>query len=94
MTLKNTHEKRIDCRMSIPGKCILVTHFGMIGAQTVDISKIGFGAKTDRTLPLKFKNGCELVVFIPGMEFPQAKLMWIKKDFNNMTRLGLEFLQA
>ena len=36
----------------------------------------------------KFNNGRQLVVFNPGKGFPQAKLMWIKKDLNNTTRLG------
>ena len=82
---------RTDKRVSWQKKCILVTHFGMIGAQTVDISKLGLGIKTDRTLPLKFINGCELGVFIPNQKLSQTKLMWTKKDFKNTTRLGLKF---
>ncbi len=82
-------------RLPLQKKCTLVNSFGFIETQTIDISKIGLGVKTDRTLPLKLKNGCELMVFIQSMDkLYQAELMWTKKDFNNTTRLGLNFLPA
>ena len=77
--------------MEIPlqKECILLNPFGSLEAQTVDMSKMGLGVKTDRTLP--FINVFELGVFIPGMHNPpQAELMWTKKDINNTTRLGLK----
>ena len=83
---------RADKRIPFQKECILVNQFGLIETQTVDRSKMGLGLKIDSTLP--FKNGCELGVFIPGMNLPQGKLMWTKKDFNNTTRLGLKFLLA
>ena len=84
---------RVDKRLPLQKECILVNQFGLLETQTVDISKMGLGVKTDRTLP--FISGCELGVFIPSMDNPpQAKLMWTKKDFNNTTRLGLKFLLA
>jgi hypothetical protein len=73
-------------------ECLLVNEFGLIETQTVDRSKMGLGLKIDSTSP--FKNGSELGVFIPGMNLPQGKLVWTKKDFNNTTRLGLKFLLA
>jgi hypothetical protein len=81
---------RADKRLPLQKECTLVNQFGFIVAQTVDRSKNGLGLKTDRTLP--FKNGCELTVFMSRMKLPQAKIMWIKKDFKNTIRLGLKFL--
>ncbi len=81
---------RADKRLPLQKRCILEDQCGWIGTQTVDMSKYGLGIKTHNTLPLRFKNGCELTVFILSMELPQAKLMWTKKDFNNTTRLGLK----
>jgi len=82
-------DNRTEERRPLQKECILVNEFGLIEAQTVDISGMGLRVKTDSTLP--FKNGCELGVLIQRMELPQAKLMWTKKDFNNTTRLGLKF---
>ena len=79
---------RTEERRPLQEECILVNEFGLIEAQTIDISKKGLRVKTDSALP--FKNGCELGVLIDRMELPQAKLMWTKKD-NNTTRLGLKF---
>jgi len=90
MNQNNRTDKRINHRMGTQEKCILSNRSDSIETQTVDMSIMGLGVKTDRTLP--FKNGCELTVFNSGMELPQAKLMWTKKDFNNTTRLGLKFL--
>jgi hypothetical protein len=57
------------------------------------MSKTGLGVKTDKKLPIKLKNGCELMAFIQSMnKVYHAKLMWTKKDLNNRTRLGLKFL--
>ena len=84
---------RTEKRRHLQKECILDNEFGLIEAQTIDISKTGLGVKIDGTFPLKFKNGgCELGVFIPNKKLSQAKLMWIKKDFNNTTRLGLKLL--
>ena len=83
---------RTNKRIPLQKECIMGNRFGLIETQTVDMSKIGLGAKTDRTLP--FKNGCELTIFILSMNLPQAKLMWTKKDSNNTTKLGLKFLPA
>ncbi len=80
---------RTEERRPLQKECVLVNEFGLIEAQTVDISRRGLSVKTDSTLP--FKNGCELGVLIQRMELPQAKLMWTKNDFNNTTRLGLKF---
>ncbi len=88
--LQDMLHKRIDERIPFQKECILVNQFGLIETQTVDRSKIGLGVKTNSTLPLEFKNGCELAVFIQGEDLPPAELMWTKKD-NNMTRLGLKF---
>ncbi len=86
MNQKNRTEKRLPLQK----KCILLNQFDWIATQTVNISKMGLGLKTDRTLT--FKNGCELTVFLPNLDnFPPAKLMWTKKDLNNTTRLGLKF---
>jgi hypothetical protein len=83
---------RTDKRLRLQKECILVNELGLIETQTVDVSKMGLGLKTDSTLPFTFKNGCELGVLIPSMDnLPPAKLMWTMKDFNNTTRLGLEF---
>jgi len=86
---------RVEERLPSQKKCLLVNELGHIEAQTVDMSKMGLRVKTDSTLPFKFKNGgCELAVFIQSMgDLPQAKIMWVKKDFNNTTRLGLKFLR-
>ena len=82
---------RTDKRIPFQKECILVNEIDLIEAETVDMSKMGLGVKTDRTLPLKFKNDCDLAVFIPSQKLSHAKLMWTKKDFNNTTRLGLKF---
>ena len=80
---------RTEERRPLQKECILYNRFGFIKTQTVDRSKMGLGVKTNRTLP--FKNGSELTAVIPGVGiFPQAKLMWTKKDFNNAVRLGLK----
>ena len=80
---------RADKRKSWQKECILYNRFGYFKIQTVDMSKMGLGVKAERTLP--FKNGSELTAVIPSVGiFPQAKLIWTKKDFNNMTRLGLK----
>lgn len=92
MKLDNTLDKRINHRIGIQKKCTLANQFDSIEMQTVDISIIGLGVKTDKTLP--FKNGCKLDVFIANQNFFHAELMWIKKGFNNTTRLGLKFLPA
>ena len=81
---------RTEERIPLPKECVLFNQFDLIKAETVDISKIGLEVKTDRTL--QFINGCELAVSIPSMGFSLAKLMWIRKDSNNTTRLGLKFL--
>jgi len=83
---------RADKRLPWQKECILVNPFGLIKAETVDISKNGIGVKASKTLP--FKNGCELDVFIPKQKLSQAKLMWTKKNFINTIRLGLKFLPA
>jgi hypothetical protein len=84
---------RTDKRLPLQKECILANRSGSIETQTIDMSKIGLGVKTDRTLP--FKKGCELAVVIPSMgKSSLAELMWTKKDFNNTTRLGLKFLLA
>ena len=85
---------RTDKRIPLQKECILFNDFGLIKGQTVDTSTMGFGVKTDSTLPFDFKNGCEVTVIVSGENFPQAKLIWTKKDFNNTTRLGLKFLPA
>ncbi len=92
MEQNNRADKRNNHRMGIQEKCVLLNGFGLIVTQTVNMSKIGLGVKTDKILP--FKNGCELAVFIPNQNISYAKLMWTKKDFNNTTRLGLKFLIA
>jgi len=94
MNQNNRTDKRFNHRMDIPGECILANQSDSIETQTVDISLMGLGIKTDSTLPFKFKNGCELTVFISGKEFPLAELMWTKKDFNNTNRLGLKFTSS
>ncbi len=84
---------RVDKRLPLQKECILVNQFGLLETQTVDISKMGLGVKTDRTLP--FKKGCELAVVIPSMgKSSLAELMWTKKDSDNATKLGLKFLAA
>ncbi len=79
--------KRIDERKSFQKECILSDKFNLIKTQTVDISKIGLGVETNKTVP--FNNGSKLTVFIPNVrDFVQAKLIWTKKDVeNNATRL-------
>ena len=86
---------RAEERLPLQKKCLLVNELGSIEAQIVDMSKMGLRVKTDSTLPFKFKNGgCELAVFIQSMgDLPKAKIMWVKKDFNNRTILGLKFLR-
>jgi hypothetical protein len=90
MKLDNTHEKRINRRIDIQKKCTLANQSDSIEMQTVDISIIGLGVQTDKTLT--FKSGCELDVFFANHNFSHAELMWTKKDLNNTTRLGLKFL--
>ena len=85
---------RTDKRRPWQKECILVNQFGLIEAQIINLSKMGLGVKTDRTLPIKFKNDCELAVFIPSQKLSQAKLMWAKKGINNTTKLGLKLLAA
>jgi hypothetical protein len=53
---------------------------------------MGLGVKADSTLP--FKIGYQLTAFIPNMKAYQAKLIWIEKDINKTTRLGLKFVPA
>ncbi len=89
MNLNNRTEERLPLQK----KCTLVNSFGFIETQTIDMSKIGLGVKTVKTLPLKLKNGCELMVFIQSMDkLYHAELMWTRKGFNNTTRLGLNIL--
>ena len=78
--------------MDIPGECILANQSDSIETQTVDISLMGLGLKTDSTLPFKFKNGCKLTARVSGVEFTQSEIMWTKKNSNNTTTLGLKFL--
>ena len=94
MKLENTLDKRINDRIGIQKECILVNGFGLVEAETIDISKNGIGLKSSNTMP--FKIGSELTVSIPGMGnyLAKAKLLWTKKDSNNMTRLGLKFIVA
>lgn len=82
--------KRIDERKPFQKECILASQFASINMLTVDMSKVGLGLGTNKTVP--FKNGCVLAVSIPSMDkFFQAKLIWTKKDVeNNATRLGLK----
>ena len=49
-------DQRTDKRIPLQKECILLNQLGSIETQTVDISKMGLGVKTDRTMP--FKNGC------------------------------------
>ena len=81
---------RTEKRLYLQKECVLLNGFGLIVTQTVNMSKIGLGVKTDKILP--FKNGCELTVYVPFQKFSRAKVMWTKKD--NTTRLGLKFLEA
>ncbi len=83
--------RRTEIRLPLQKECLLVNHSESIEAQVVDMSIMGIGVKTDRTLPFNFKNGCKLTISIPGMELPQVELMWTKKDVSNTTRLGLNF---
>ncbi len=84
---------RTEERLPLQKECILANRSGSIETQTVDMSKMGLGVKTDGTLP--FKIGCELAVVIPSMDITfLAELMWTKKDINNTTRLGFKFLSA
>ena len=81
---------RTDKRLPLQKKCILLNQFGCIELQTVDISKMGLGVKTGKTLP--FKNDSEVTVFLPSLDnFPPAKLIWSKKDYKNTIKLGLSF---
>ena len=83
--------KRTEERLPLQKECLLVNRSDSLEAQTVDMSKMGLGVKTDRTLP--FKIGSELTVAVPSMgnHTAKAQLIWAKKDSNNMTRLGLKF---
>ena len=49
-------DQRTEERLPLQKECLLVNSSGSIEAQTVDMSKMGLGVKTDRTL--LFKNGC------------------------------------
>ncbi len=62
----------------------------LIEAQIVDISIIGLGVEIVSALP--FKIGDELTVSVPDLRnyFSKAKLIYIEKDFDNTTRLGLK----
>ncbi len=86
-----SQNKRAEERQPLQKECLLVNPSGWIEAQTVDMSKLGLGVKTDNELP--FKIGSELTVSVPSMgnHLTRAKLIWTKKDSNNMTRLGLKF---
>jgi len=80
-------------RLPLQKKCALVDSLGYIETQTIDMSKIGLGVKTDKKLPIKLKIGCELMVFIESMDkLYMAELIWAKKDFNKTTRFGLNIL--
>ena len=81
---------RTEERRPLQKECILVNQFDLIETQTVDISLMGLGVETDKTLP--FEYDCKLTVFISGKCLPPAKLKWTMKDINNTTRLGLKFL--
>ena len=83
---------RTEKRLYLQKECVLLNGFGLIVTQTINMSKIGLGVKTDKTLP--FKNGCELAVFIPNQNISHAKLIWTKKDSNNKISLGLKFIAA
>ena len=83
---------RTEERLPLQKECLLVNHLESIEAKIVDMSIMGIGVKTDRTLPFNFKNGCKLTISIPWMELPQVELMWTKKDSKNTTKLGLKFL--
>ncbi len=88
-----SQNKRTDKRIPLQKECTLVTPLGLIETLIVDMSIMGLGVKTNRTLP--FKNGCELSISIQsGENLLPAELMWKKKDFNTPTRLGLKFLAA
>ena len=84
---------RAEYRLSIHYECILVNPYGLIETQSIDMSIIGLGVETDRTLPY-IKNGCVLAAFVERLGFYEVKLIWTKKDFKNTTRLGLKFLPA
>ena len=81
---------RIDQRMAIKIDCILANRSGSIKAQTIDVSVMGLGIVTDSTLP--FKMGDELTARVPILSnySSMAKVIWTKKNFNNITRLGLK----
>jgi hypothetical protein len=83
--------KRTEERLPLQKECLLVNRSGSIEAQTVNMSKKGITVKIDRILP--FKIGSELTVSFPSMgnHLAKAKLIWTKKDSNNMIRLGLKF---
>ena len=76
--------------MGLKRNCTLANCSGPIEAQMVDISIIGLGVETDSTLP--FKIGDELTVCVPDLRnySSKAKLIYTKKEFNNITRLGLK----
>ena len=85
-----SQNNRTDTRLPLQKECTLGNQSSWVETQTIDISENGIRVTTDRTLP--FKKGCELTVLMPSLDnLPQAKLVWIKKDFNNTTRLGLKF---
>ena len=86
-------KNRIEERLPLQKGCIIANRSGSMETQTVDMSIMGLGVKIDSTL--QFKNGCKLDVFIPSIgRNSLAKLMWIKKDSNNTTRLGLKYILA
>jgi len=76
--------------MGLKRDCTLTNSSGSIEAQIVDISIIGLGVEADSTLP--FKIGDELTVSVPDLRHysTKAKLIYTKKEFNNITRLGLK----
>ena len=80
--------------MGIEIKCILSNRSDSFETQIVNMSTIGLGVKTDSTLP--FKIGDELTVRVRDLRnySSKAKLIYTKKEFNNIPRLGLKFLAA
>lgn len=83
------HNRRIHARKFFQKECLLSNGFNLLEAQTVDISKMGLCAETNKTMP--YKNGSELSIFIPYLRnFGWGKLVWTKKNSNNTTRLGFK----
>ncbi len=82
--------RRIDHRKSIEKDCTLGNRSDSIEAQTVDMSIRGLGIKTDRTLPFKIGDELDVCVSDQRNYSGKAKVMWIRKVFNNVTRLGLK----